>query len=139
MQIIYQAKVADDTSLCGKTLNNSILLSYNSEDQGKDFASVTVACDTPTEEDCKNNPNLPGCKNCKTNPEMEGCQELPNTGPVEIILAIVIVLGICGGGYYLYRSNKTLNKAEKVAKGDDDKPTPPTTDPKDQGSPKSQA
>ena len=122
VQIIYQAKIADDTGLCGKTLNNSILLSYNSEDQGKDFASVTVNCDTPTEEDCNNNPNLPGCKNCKTNPEMEGCQELPNTGPVEIILAIVIILGIGGGGYYLYRSNKTLSKAEKVAKGDKAKP-----------------
>ena len=117
VQITYQAKIADDTRLCGKTLNNSILLSYNSEDQGKDFASVTVNCDTPTEEDCNNNPNLPGCKNCKTNPEMEGCQELPNTGPVEIVLAIVIILGLCGGGYYLYRSNKTLKTVKNTVSG----------------------
>ena len=36
--------------------------------------------------------------------------ELPSTGPVEIILAAVIVIGIAGGGYYLYRTNKTLKK-----------------------------
>lgn len=115
VQIIYQARVADNYSLCGKTLNNTISVNYNSEDQGNDSATVTVNC----EEDCSTNPNLPGCqeRNCKTNPEMEGCQELPNTGPVEIILAIVIVLGIGGGGYYLYRTRKTLNKAENVAKG----------------------
>lgn len=119
-QIIYQARVGEDASLCGKTLNNKILLSYNSADQDEDSATVTVACDTPSEEDCKTNPNLPGCeKNCKTNPEMEGCQELPNTGPLEIILAIVIIAGIGGGGYYLYRSNKTLSKVESSVKGEE--------------------
>lgn len=122
IQIIYQSRISDDTSYCGKVLNNAISLNYNSEDHGKDFASVTVTC----EEDCSTNPNLPGCneeKNCKTNPEMEGCQQLPNTGPVEIILAIVIVLGIGGGCYYLYHTRKTLNKVESVAKGDEPKPT----------------
>lgn len=73
------------------------------------------------EPDCTTNPDAPECqeKNCKTNPEMEGCQELPNTGPVEIILAIVIIAGIGGGGYYLYRTKKTLKTAESVAKGED--------------------
>lgn len=125
VQIIYQARIADDTNLCGKSLNNAILLNYNSEDQGKDFASVTVSCNPPSEEDCATNPNLPGCeKNCKTNPEMEGCQELPNTGPLEIVMAIVIILGLGGGGYYLYRTRRTLNKVERVAKGDEPKQTP---------------
>ena len=137
VQIIYQSKVADDTSLCGKTLNNTISLNYNSIDQGADYASVTVSCDT-TEEDCKTNPNLPGCqKNCKTNPEMEGCQELPNTGPVEIILAIVIILGLGGGGYYLYRSNRKLRTVENTVSGKDTekKPAEPKTDHKDQPTP----
>lgn len=144
-QIIYQAKVGEDKSLCGKTLNNKILLSYNSAEQGEDAATVTVNCEPPTEEDCKTNPELPGCqdcttnpdapgcqdcttnpdapecqeKNCKTNPEMEGCQELPSTGPLEIVMAIVIIAGIGGGGYYLYRTRKTLNKVESTAKGKD--------------------
>ena len=70
--------------------------------------------------DCTTNPDLPECqeKNCKTNPEMEGCSELPNTGPVEIIMAIVIIIGIGGGGYYLYRTKKTLKTAESVARGE---------------------
>ena len=44
--------------------------------------------------------------------------EIPSTGPLEIIMAIIIILGICGGGYYFYRSRKTLNKVEATAKGD---------------------
>lgn len=44
--------------------------------------------------------------------------ELPNTGPLEIVMAILVVGSICGGGYYLYRSRKTLNKVEATAKGD---------------------
>ena len=130
VQIIYQSMVGEDAALCGKTLNNAIALSYNSTDQGEDNATVTVSCE-PTPEDCNNNPNLPGCqdcennpnlpgcqeKNCKTNPEMEGCQELPNTGPLEIVMAIIIVLGLGGGGYYLYRSRKTLKTVENTVSG----------------------
>ncbi len=79
---------------------------------------------TPTPEDCATNPNLPGCnkeQNCKTNPEMEGCQSLPNTGPLEIILAIVIIAGIGGAGYYFYRTKKTLKTVENEATGKDGK------------------
>lgn len=45
--------------------------------------------------------------------------ELPNTGPVEIVMAAVIVLGICGGGYYLYRTKKTLKVVEDNISGKD--------------------
>ena len=143
IQVTYQAQVARDNALCNKSLTNTITASYNSTEEKSDSATVLVACDEPVPEtpveDCKNNPNLPGCqeKNCKTNPEMEGCQELPNTGPLEIVMAIVIILGISGGGYYLYRTRKTLNKVERVAKGD--KTTPPTPDQKDQTPPSPKA
>ena len=50
---------------------------------------------------------------------MEGCQELPNTGPLEIVLAIVIITGIGGGGYYLYRTQKTLKTVENSVSGKD--------------------
>ena len=134
VQIIYQARVGEDSALCGKTLNNTINLNYNSADQGSDSASVIVAC----EETCETNPNLPGCqqeKNCKTNPEMPGCQELPNTGPVEIILAIIVIIGIGGGGYYLYRSRKTLKTVENdVTKGDADPIQPDSTPSSDEPS-----
>ena len=143
IQVTYQAQVARDNALCNKSLTNTITASYSSTEEKSDSATVLVACDEPVPEtpveDCKNNPNLPGCqeKNCKTNPEMEGCQELPNTGPLEIVMAIVIILGISGGGYYLYRTRKTLNKVERVAKGD--KTIPPTPDQKDQTPPSPKA
>ena len=123
VQVIYQARVGTDQSVCNKSLNNTATVTYNTTEQKTDSTTVLVACDesvpeTPVE-DCKNNPNLPGCqeKNCKTNPEMEGCQELPNTGPLEIVMAIIIVLGLGGGGYYLYRSNKTLKTVEGTVSG----------------------
>lgn len=79
--------------------------------------------DLPECKNCDTNPDLPECqkKDCTTNPEMEGCQELPNTGPVEIIMAIIIIAGIGGGGYYLYRTKRTLKTAENVAKGEEPK------------------
>lgn len=108
VQIIYQAQVADDTELCGKTLNNSILLSYNSgEGEEASTSSVVVSCSP----DCTTNPDLPECQQtCITNPELEGCQELPNTGPLTIALAVLIILGIGGGGYYYYRTHKAIQK-----------------------------
>ena len=80
----------------------------------------TTNPDLPECKNCDTNPELPECqkKDCTTNPEMEGCQELPNTGPVEIIMAIIIIAGIGGGGYYLYRTKRTLKTAENVAKGE---------------------
>jgi hypothetical protein len=46
---------------------------------------------------------------------MEGCQtpeEIVSTGPLEITLAVVIVLGIAGGCFYLYHTKKTLKHVE---------------------------
>ena len=138
--IEYDAKVTN-AALGGKScgaakLINTVYMDYALADGGygtlgnQAAVLVSAPCEEPTPEDCTTNPNLPGCKNCKTNPEMEGCQELPNTGPLEIVLAIVIILGIGGGGYYLYRTRKTLNKVERVAKGDESK------EPKDDSSQK---
>ena len=45
--------------------------------------------------------------------------ELPDTGPLEIVMAIVVVLGIGGGAYYLYRTRKTLKTVEDTAAGKD--------------------
>ncbi len=126
--ITYKAKVTGEFDCNGKELTNTATLVYDSEvetgDSKEDSASVTAKkadCEEPTPEldNCETNPSLPECqeKNCKTNPEMEGCQELPSTGPLEIVMAAVVVLGICGGGYYLYRTKKTLAKVESKAKG----------------------
>lgn len=112
VQIVYQSQVKNDTSLCGKTLANKISLDYNSTYQKSDDASVTVACDStpvtpgPTEETCATNPNL------------EGCQRIPSTGPLEIVMAVIVVLGIAAGGFYLYRTKHTLKTVENDIKGD---------------------
>lgn len=123
--ITYRATVGGDFDCEGTELLNNAELIYDSDtdsgDSSKDSASVNVVradCEepeTPPLDNCETNPGKEGCqaeKTCLTNPEMEGCQQLPNTGPVEIIMAIVVVIGIVGGGYYLYRTQKVLKTVE---------------------------
>ena len=111
-EVTYDVVVKDGVK-CGDELTNAVTVSTN--DGNKD-TSVKLTIDG----DCTvpDNPSTTE-QNCKTNPEMAGCQELPNTGPVEIILAIVIVLGIGGGGYYLYRTQRTLKTVENSVSGKD--------------------
>lgn len=135
--ITYKVKISDNQDFCG-TLVNKIFVDHNDGEitdgaivniEGNNCQKPEYNCETdPTlpecqEKNCITNPEMPGCeteeKNCKTNPEMPECQELPNTGPLEIVMAIIVILGIGGGGYYLYRTKKTLNKVEKTAKGKD--------------------
>ncbi|MBO7132360.1 isopeptide-forming domain-containing fimbrial protein [Candidatus Saccharibacteria bacterium] len=104
-EVTYQAVVKDDVN-CGDELTNAVTVSTN---DGNKNAGLTL---TVTGDEC----NVV-VKTCKTNPEMEGCQELPSTGPLEIVMASVIALGIAGGGYYVYRTRKTLRQYEAAAKG----------------------
>ena len=92
-EVTYKVKV-DDNVNCANQLINSALISTT---DGNRTDEVTLGCE-PT---------------CATNPEMEGCQELPSTGPVEIAIAATIIVGIGGGGYYLYRTRKTLSTVKK--------------------------
>lgn len=55
--------------------------------------------------------------------EPEAPQELPKTGPAEIAMAVAIVLGICGGGFYLYRSRKALKKVNESVMGNNSETT----------------
>lgn len=105
-EITYQVMVKDEVE-CGEEITNDVTVSTN---DGNKHDSITL---TVTGDEC----NVIE-KTCITNPEMEGCQELPNTGPVEIIMAIVIVLGIAGGGYYYYRTQKTLKTVKQDVTGD---------------------
>ena len=116
-QIIYQAQVSWDEAYCNKSLNNTITVSYNGEEQKNDNATVLVACEVKPEPEEPVEPVVE--KNCKTNPEMEGCQQLPNTGPLEITLAVLVALGLICGGFYLYRTKRVLKKVENKVSGKD--------------------
>ncbi|MBQ6605547.1 hypothetical protein IJH66_01030 [Candidatus Saccharibacteria bacterium] len=48
-------------------------------------------------------------------------EELPETGPAEIILAGVVVLGVITGGLYYYSSRRLVRKLEMSVKGIDKK------------------
>lgn len=108
-EVTYQVLVQDNVE-CGQEITNLAMVSTNDGNKNAGF-TLTVSgdeCNVVVVE-----------KTCVTNPEMEGCQELPNTGPLAITLAIIIVLGISGGGFYLYRTQKALKTAEMMAKGED--------------------
>lgn len=129
--IQYKVTAGTDFGCTGTELTNNATLTYDSETSSGDSksASTTITvkktdCETPDVplDNCETNPGLEGCsteKTCATNPEMEGCQELPNTGPLEIVMAIVIITGIGGGGYYLYRTQRTLKTVENSVSGKD--------------------
>lgn len=103
VQITYQAQVADGTDYCGKTLKNIINVRFNTDGSAEDDATVTVDCGEK-KTDCEETPDAPECK-------------FPETGPVEIVMAIAIALGIGGGGYYFYRTKKSLATVEASARG----------------------
>ncbi len=53
----------------------------------------------------------------KPEPEPEVPSELPETGPAEIVLAVIIALSLLAGGIYWYRTHNAVQKATKRAKG----------------------
>ena len=133
--IQYKVVAGSDFDCNGTELTNNATLTYDSETASGDSktASTTITvkksdCEEPDIplDNCETNPGLEGCekpepeKNCKTNPEMEGCQELPTTGPLEIVIAIIIIAGLGGAGYYFYRTKKTLKTVENSVSGKDE-------------------
>ena len=112
-EVTYQVIVKDNVN-CNDEITNNVTVSTN---DGNKHAGLTL---TVTGDDC----NVV-VKTCKTNPEMEGCQQLPSTGPLEIAMAAIIVVGIAGGGYYFYRTRKVLKAVQGGVSGKD---TPDSND-----------
>ena len=113
--IEYSAKITDDVfgeQTCGAAkIINTVYMDYALEDGGfgtlGNQAAVLVSSPCQPVEDCTTNPDLPECK------------ELPNTGPLEITMAIIVIAGIGGAGYYFYHTRKTLKTVEDTAQGKD--------------------
>lgn len=137
--IQYQVTTGADFDCNGTELTNNVTLTYDSDqpegETKEDTTTITVTrtdCTPPDEDldDCTTNPGAPECQTCATNPNLEGCDELPNTGPLEIVMAAIIIAGIGGGGYYLYRTKKTLNKVNStIVDGDSKTDSTTTADP----------
>lgn len=100
VQAIYQMQIKNDSSLCGKSLVNTISAKFNTTEEKTDSTTVEVVCDeTPV------------------NPTPETPSEIVNTGPLEIAMAAVVVISIGGAGFYLYRTRRTLKTVEDVVTG----------------------
>lgn len=138
VSIIYQMKTNRDISDCTRSLSNKISVEYNGELQQESATLVSLKCDPITIEKIEDAPcdldsTLPGCAESPNPAPEETPDRIVNTGPVEIVLAVIIVLGIAGGGFYFWRTRHTLRTVENRVSG---KSTSAKDQPKDQ--PKSQ-
>lgn len=102
VQIIYQMQVRGDKAVCGKSLKNTISVAYNSQDQKSATSTVDV-------EECETPPTPP------TPPDTP--KEIVETGPLEITMAAIVVLGIGAGAFYLYRTRRTLKTVKSTVTG----------------------
>lgn len=109
-QIIYQMQVGWDESLCNKVLNNTISVAYNSSEQKKDGATVLVACETKPEPEDPTEPDKPESPEEPAKPDEP--TSLPKTGPAEIALASIIVVGLGIWGAYYLHTKKNLNRVK---------------------------
>ena len=149
--ISYRAKVAEDVNCAGVTLENAAKLVYDSDVASGDSSTAKAVVktknvctpdtpDTPTPETPepekptpetpepeKPEPDKPEPTPVPTpedTPEdipTETPSEIVNTGPLEITLAVVIVLGIAAGGFYYYRTHRVLKNTEEKVKGKEEK------------------
>lgn len=113
VHITFRAKAGDDFDCEGTNMRNTATITYDSDvatgDTDEDTASVIVKKDG-----CEPTPTPTPEPTPTPTPDV-----LPNTGPVEITMAIIIVVGIAGGCFYLYRTRKSLKTIENTAAGKD--------------------
>ncbi len=111
-EIYYQVKVKDESAFeCGDTtLFNGAAISFGTENGKGSEGGETSESGMATLYD---KVMIKVKKACGAGEE----EELPNTGPAEVILAIIVVLGIGAGMLYYLSSRKTLKKIEKSVKG----------------------
>lgn len=97
-EVTYKAKVNDDQE-CGGELENSVTVSTT---DGNKTSSVKIVIEG---------------KDCTPTPPPETPKEIVKTGPVEIIMAVVIILGIGAGGFYFYRTRRALKTVKNTVTG----------------------
>lgn len=121
--IRYKVKIGDRFDCGKKRLTNTAKITYDSDlssgDSRSDTASVSVI---------KGGEKW-GCEVVEPDPEPEPGEEpvlpddpgtpeeLPYTGPAEIALAVVIILGLAAGGVYYYNSRRNLRRVQASVMG----------------------
>ena len=123
--ITYQAKAGTDFDCNGSKLNNIATLVYDSEESSGDTNTASASIIVRKVEDCEQvptEPEIPAEPEKPTEPEKpapeeERPKEIVNTGPLEITLAVIIVLAILGAGIYYWRTHHTLKKVENKVSG----------------------
>ena len=106
-EVVYKAKVGENVKCNDKLKNSAIVSTTDGNKTSEVVLTVTAENCTPTEDEPEDKP--------EDKPSLP--DEIVNTGPVEITMAIVILLGIGIGGFYLYRTSKTLKTVEKEVTG----------------------
>ena len=123
--IRYKVKVGDRFDCGKKRLTNTAKITYDSDlpsgDSRSDTASVSVlkggekwGCEkTVVEPDPEPEPGEEPVL-----PDDPGTpSELPTTGPAEIALAVIIILGLAAGGIYYYNSRRNLKRVQASVMG----------------------
>ena len=104
-EVVYKATV-DEGLDCNTQLVNSAIIS-TTDGNKTDSVTLTVSTD--------------GCTPPPVVPEKPETPETPdrivNTGPVEIALAVLVVLGIIAASFYLFHTHKTLKNVEGKVTG----------------------
>lgn len=112
----YTVKVADADKFkeCTTVLYNkaSIVTANGAE---FDKAKITVNKDCKTDPTPDPDPEDPDPEDPKPEEPEPAPDELPVAGPSGIIFGIVVVLGICGSCFYLWKVKRTLNKVDAKA------------------------
>lgn len=120
--ITYRAKAGTDFDCNGSKLNNIATLVYDSEEFSGDTNTASASIIVRKVEGCEQAPAEPEVPEkpedpAKPTPEEERPKEIVNTGPLEITLAVIIVLAILGAGIYYWRTHHTLKKVENKVSG----------------------
>lgn len=120
IHITYRAKVSSEIDCNGLNFSNTATLTYDSEVASGDKDESSVAINVKRD-DCT--PPTPP----ETPPDTP--TEIVKTGPLEITMAVIVILGIGAGGFYLYRTRRTLKTVEGAVTGPEGgaTPTTPTT------------
>jgi len=129
--VTYRVKVGEDYGdKCSRiSLTNNASLTYDSDQTSGETKTASVTVSTAIAKTCNPGPEPEPDPEPEPEPDPEPEPEptppkpgeLPNTGPLEITLAVVIVMGILAGGFYYWRTHRTLKSVEDKVSGHDDK------------------